>query len=288
MQAGGQRALRSDRRWGRLRYRRPGGRRGDRFFFPLFHFHLAKASFHQRSQGGDGLVGVLALGHDADAFTLPGRTLAGHLHHTLGIHRLAALGHVLHSDLRGKLGGSLHEKRSGTGVQPNRIGDNQFDAADGACRCGRSLRRRCKGLCLGNFGEFHGGLGGALNLVQIVAQGSGHGSGDSAFHQWSIAQPDVCLLLWRKHLQHHLGGHHRAAQIHQNQDAVFAIHGVHRLLNPLKAGTKPPVFQAASRHDGQIAPRAHLTSHRADALGQFLAVCNNYDADQSDLPSNDF
>jgi hypothetical protein len=90
----------------------------------------------------------------------------------------------------------------------------------------------------------------------------------------------VRLVLRGEHFQHHLGGHHRAAQVHQDQNAVVAVHGVHRSLYFIETCAQPSVVEATGCGDGRVALCAHLAGQCANTVGQFLAVGYYYDANQ--------
>ena len=96
---------------------------------------------------------------------------------------------------------------------------------------------------------------------------------------WPSSRPRPRVV--RKHLHGHLGGHHRAAQIHQHQHTVARIRALDRLQHQCGVGPERVVRHVeASRRLQLHVLTGHLSGQLDHAFGKGGAVGDDDDADR--------
>ena len=138
-------------------------------------------------------------------------------------------GDVLGGQRGVELARGLHEPRGRAGVQAEPVGhrDAQLErglirAGGGRGQAGRAGRGRLAVGTARQVGDLARQPAARFgrHLVQRIAEPGRDGGGDRSLHQGGLAQQHPGPPLVRQHLRRHLGGQHRAAQIHEHEHPV--------------------------------------------------------------------
>ena len=243
---------------------------------------LVEVPLGQLAHGGEHLRRLRAGGPDQDFVSLldaeggdaveaPRAGRAGRRRDVLGRHRGVELAY------------GLHEPRRGASVQaePGGHRDAQLERGPFTRRRGLGGRARLAGGP-GQVGDLARQPSSRLgrHLVQRITEPGRDRGGDRSLHQGGLAEHQPGPPLVRHHLRRHLGGEHRAAEIHEHEHAVV---GPGRLDGPRDergVGAQRPVrqVQAAGGDDRHVRP-GHFPGQLDDAVGQPGAVRDDHDSD---------
>ena len=130
------------------------------------------------------------------------------------------------------------------------------------------------------------GLGDSVHGLQGFAKAGVKGSHDGALHEGRVAQETVPPPVFRQHFESQFSRHDSAAQIHQQEHAVFTPDLINGGKHPGGVGTKclTAVREAAGLTYGDLTT-GHLRGQLMYAGGEFGAVGDDYETYQDWLPN---
>ena len=211
----------------------------------------------------------------------------GHGVQTASAHRPSARRDVGDGDGGGESGHGAHEQRSRPQVQPQPVLHDDLKGVPrglgsrpgrrqrlgGGRRVGRR-RREVRGLGSQRAARLRG------DLLQRIAEPGGDRRGHGALHERRLREQNALAPLPREQVQGQVRREDGAAEVHQDQNAVFRPHLLDGPRDARRVGAErvAGLIQPAGDPDPQASP-AHLGGQLGHALGELGAVA---DEDQPD------
>ena len=165
----------------------------------------------------------------------------------------------------------LDQPRGWAGMQPVGIRDDEaagelvgvaIDIGRGCCR-GRPEMADLSGECARGFRG---------HLASIRSVGRGHSRDHQTFHQGSGTQHHPLTHIVVEQFEREFGGQHRAAEVHQHDDACTLIRRSDGVDDLRSIGPEGGVVEACGDRDADLLAVQHLLGQRHRGAGQRPAV----------------